>query len=171
MAQHTGNRQWTMLHKQGLPDTNGIHVCKPYPQLSPLSSEQWTSREICRNHQKLFYKSKQEGQSPYTALMVYRNIPLGGSLQSPMQILQGRQACTDLPLLHAGKIQMGINHAPRPTPEILCTKDKSLSAPTHNIIVGQHVMYREPQDGRWYPATVIQQLLEKDPISSKIMRM
>ena len=46
----------------------------------------------------LFYKAKEEGQSPYRALMVYRNTPLCGNLQSPMQILQGRQAHTDLPL-------------------------------------------------------------------------
>ena len=59
----------------------------------------------------LFHKAK-EGQSLYTALMVYRNTPLNGTLQSPMQILQGRQACTDLPLSHAAKMQMGINHAP-----------------------------------------------------------
>ena len=67
----------------------------------------------------LFHKAKEEGQSPYTALMVYRNTLLNGTLQSPMQILQGRQACTDLPLLHAAKVKIGINHAPRPTAEIL----------------------------------------------------
>ena len=65
----------------------------------------------------LFHKAKEEGQSPYTALMVYRNTPLNRTLQPPMQILQGRQACTDLPLSHAAKVQMGINHAPQPTAE------------------------------------------------------
>ena len=109
----------------------------------------------------LFHKAKEEGQSPYTALMVYRNTPLNGSLQSPMQILQGRQAHTDLPLLHAAKVKMGINHIPRPSAEILQVKDKSLSSPTHDIPIGQHVMYREPNDRRWYPATIIQQLPEK----------
>ena len=109
----------------------------------------------------LFHKAKGGGQSLYTVLMVYRNTPLNGTLQSPMQILQGRQAHTDLPLLNAGKVKMGINHAPRPNTEILCAKDKSLSAPTHDIPIGQNVMYREPSDKRWYPATVIQQLPEK----------
>ena len=75
-----------------------------------------------------------------------------------MQILPGRQAHTDLPLSHAAKVKLGINHTPRPTAEILCVKDKSLSIPTHDIPTGQHVMYREPNYGRWYPATVIQQL-------------
>ena len=109
----------------------------------------------------LFHKAKEEGQSPYTVLMVYRNTPLNGTLQSPMQNLQGTQACTDLPLSHAAKVQMGINHAPWPTAEILHVKDKLLSSPTHDIPIGQNVMYREPNDKRWYPATVIQQLPEK----------
>ena len=109
----------------------------------------------------LFHKAKEEGQFPYMALMVYRNTPLNGSLQSPMQILQGRQAHTDLPLSHAAKVKMGINHTPRPTAEILCVKDWSLSAPTHDLPIGQHVMYREPTHGRWYPVTVIQRLPQK----------
>ena len=108
----------------------------------------------------LFHKAKEEGQSPYTALMVYRKIPLNGSLQSPMQVLPGRQACTDLPLLHAAKVKMGINHTPKPTVEIHHVKEKSLSTPTHDIPIGQCVMYREPNDRRWYPATVIQHLTE-----------
>ena len=51
----------------------------------------------------LFHKAKEEGQSQYTALRVYRNTSINGILQSPMQILQGRQAHTDLPLSHATK--------------------------------------------------------------------
>ena len=78
-----------------------------------------------------------------------------------MQILQGRQACTDLPLSHAAKVKMGINHIPRSTTEILHVKDKSLSSPTQDTPIGHHVMYREPTDGRWYPPTVIQQLPKK----------
>ena len=66
----------------------------------------------------LFNKAKEEGQTPYTALMVYRNTPLmvyrntplNGNLQSPMQISQGRQAHTDLPLSHAVKVNMDINY-------------------------------------------------------------
>ena len=77
----------------------------------------------------LFHKVKEEAQSPYTALMVYRNTPLNWTLQSWMEMLQGRQTRTDLPLLHTAKMKMGINHAPRPTAEIFCVRDKSLSAP------------------------------------------
>ena len=77
-----------------------------YPQSNGLA-EKFVG--IIKN---LFHKAKEEGRSPYTALMVYRKTPLNGTLQSQMQILQGRQARTDLPLLHAAKVQMGINHAP-----------------------------------------------------------
>ena len=103
--------------------TSSLH----YPQSSRLAEK---CVGIAKN---LFHKAKEEGQSPYTALMVYRNTPLNGILQSPKQILQGRQACTDLPLLHAAKVQMGINHAPQPTAESLHVKDKLLSSSTHDI--------------------------------------
>ena len=112
MAQHIGNRQWTLLYQQGVPTTNASHVCQPPYQLFPLSSEQWTCREICWNHQDLVPQSQRRRPIPITALRVYRSTPLNGTLQSPMQILQGRQAHTDLPLSHAAKVQMGIKHAP-----------------------------------------------------------
>ena len=100
LAQHIGNRQQTLLHQQGVPNVNAIHVCQPHNQLSPLSPEQWTCRKFVGIIKNLFHKVKAEGQFPYTALKVYRKTPLNGSLQSPMQILQGRQAHTNLPLSH-----------------------------------------------------------------------
>ena len=45
--------------------------------------------------------------------------------------------------------------------KILHVKDRLLSSPTHDIPIGQNVMYREPNDKIWYPATVIHQLQEK----------
>ena len=111
--------------------TNHITSSPHYPQSNGLA-EKFVG--IMKN---LFYKAKEEGQSPYRALMEYRNTPLYGSLPSPMQILQGRQAHTDLSLSHAAMVKMGVNHATRPTAEILHLRDKSLSTQTHNIPVGQ----------------------------------
>ena len=85
---------------------NHITSSPHYPQINGLAEK---FLGIIKN---LFCKAKEEGQSPYTALMVYRNTPLNKSLQSPMQTVQGRQACTDLPLLHAAKVKSGINHTP-----------------------------------------------------------
>ena len=84
-------------------------------------------------------KQKKKVNPHIQLLMVYRNTLLYGTLQSLMQILQGRQAHTDLLLPHAARVQMGINHAPQPTAEILHIKDKMLSSPTHDIAIGQNV--------------------------------
>ena len=134
------SKEFQMLMKS--ISVNHITSSPLYPQSNGLA-EKFVG--IIKN---LFHKAKEGGLSPYTALMVYRSTPLNGTLQSPMQILQGRQACTDLPLSHAAKVKMGINHAPRPNAEILHAKDKSLSAPTHDIPIGQNVMYRAPSDKR-----------------------
>ena len=50
-----------------------------YPQSNGLA-EKFVG--IIKN---LFHRAKEEGQSPYTALMVYRSTPINGTLQSPMQ--------------------------------------------------------------------------------------
>ena len=123
MTQCIGNRQQTMLYLQGVPTTNAIHVCQPSYQLSSLSPEQWTCREICWDHQELIPQGQRRRPILYTAIMVYRNTPLNGTLQLLMQILQGRQAHTDLPLSHVAKVQMGIKHASQSTAEILHVKD------------------------------------------------
>ena len=108
---------------------NHITGSPHYPQSNGLAEK---FLGIMKN---LLYKAKKEGQSPCRALMVYRNTPLCGSLQSPMQILQDRQTHADLPLSHAAKLKMGINHVPRPAEEVLSLQDKSLSTQTHNIPV------------------------------------
>ena len=51
----------------------------------------------------LFNKAKEEGKDLYKCLRIYHNIPLTGSLQSPMQILQGRIARSDLPMSNVAR--------------------------------------------------------------------
>ena len=88
-----------------------------------------------------------------------------------MQILQGRQALTDLPLLHAAKVQMGINHVPWPTAEILCVKDKLLSSSTNDIPIGQNVKYREPNDKDGIQQLLSNSYQRRDHTSSEQMTM
>ena len=73
---------------QSMP-VNHLTSCPHYPQSNGLAEK------FVGITKTLFHKAKEEGQSPYTALMVYRNTPLNGTLQLPMQILQGRQTHTD----------------------------------------------------------------------------
>ena len=57
-----------------------------------------------------------------------------GSLQLPMQILQGRSARSDLPMSYAARKQLGIH------PQVLRNSDKHEVLPTHDLHVGQSVM-------------------------------
>ena len=150
------NKEFNKL-MESMP-VNHIKSSPHYPQSN------WLAEKFVGIMKNLFYKAKEEGQSPYRALMVYRNIPLCGSLQLPMKILQGRQGGTDLPLSHATKVKMAINHTPRSTAEILHLKDNHYPC-THMIYLLVNISCW------WYPANITQQLLEKCHISSKLMKI
>ena len=116
------SKEFQMLMKS--MSVNHITSSPHYPQRNGLVEK------FDRNIKNLFHEAEEEGQFPYTSLMVYRSTPLNGTLQSMVQILQVRQAHTDLPLLHAAKVKIGIDHIPRPSAEILHVKDTSLSPHT-----------------------------------------
>ena len=80
--------------------------------------------------------------------MVHRNTPLSSSLQSPMQILTSRSARSDLPMSNAARKQKGLDC------EQLRTKHKNEQMPLHDLHLNQEVMYQDPNDKRWYPATI-----------------
>ena len=52
-----------------------------------------------------------------------------------MQILQGRNARSDLPMSNAARKQLGIK------PKVIWNSDKHAALPTHDLHVGQHVMF------------------------------
>ena len=54
-----------------------------------------------------------------------------------MQILQGRSAGSDLPMSNAARKQLGIQ------PEVLRNIDKYEVLPTHDLHVGQSIMYQD----------------------------
>ena len=85
----------------------------------------------------LFNKAKEEGKDFYKCLMIYHNTPLTGNLQLSMQILQGRSARSDLPMSNTARIQLGI------LPKVFRNIDKQGKLPTHDLHVGQHVMYQD----------------------------
>ena len=79
---------------------------------------------------------------------VYCNTPLSSSLQSPMQILTSRSARSNLPMSNAARKQKGLDC------EHLRTKSKNEQVPSHDLHLNQAVMYQDPNDKRWYPATI-----------------
>ena len=133
---------------------NHITSSPHYPQSNGLA-EKYV--QIVKN---LFYKAKEEGTDLYKSLMIYRNTPLSHKLQSPMQILQSQTARTQLPMSSAAKIQQGLGS------EQLRVSNKNEHLPTHDFHIGQSVMYLNPVNNRWYPATITS--LCQEPQSYKI---
>ena len=109
----------------------------------------------------LFYKAKEEGRDFYKYLMMYHNTPLTGIMKSPLQILQGRNARSDLPISNAARKQLGIQ------PEVVKNNDRHAVLPMHDLHVGQDVMYQDSTSKHWYPAVI--QSLCSEPRSYKIL--
>ena len=78
--------------------------------------------------------------------MIYHNTPIKGSLQLPMQILQGRSAKSDFPMSNAARKQLGIQ------PEVIRNIEKEEVLHTHDLHVGQSVMYQDSVIKQWHPA-------------------
>ena len=78
-----------------------------------------------------------------------------------MQILQGRNARSDLPMWNAARKQLAVK------PEIVRNTDKHPALPTHDLHVGQQVMYQDSTSKHWYPAVI--DSLCSEPRSYKII--
>ena len=96
----------------------------------------------------VFYKAKEEGKIFYKCFIIYCNIPLTCSMQSPMQILQGRNARSELPMSNPARKQLGFQ------PEIVKNTDKHAALPTHDLHVGKQVIYQDSASKHWYPAVI-----------------
>ena len=69
-------------------------------------------------------------------------------------------ARSDLPMSNAATKQLGIQ------PEVIRDSDKHTVLPTHDIYVGQHVMFQDSTSKHWYPAVI--ESLCPEPRSYKI---
>ena len=125
-----------------------------YPQSKGLSEKY---AQIVKN---LFYKAQEEGTDLYKSVMIYRNTPLSNKLQSPMQILQSWTARTQLPMSNVARTQQGLGS------DQLRMNSKNEHLPIHELHISQSVMYLNPVNSRWYPATITSLCLE--PRSYKI---
>ena len=57
-------------------------------------------------------------------------------------------ARSQLPMYNVARKQHGLS------PEQLRVKSKNEHLPTHDLLIGQSVMYQDPVTKRWYPATI-----------------
>ena len=130
--------------------TSSLH----YPQSNCLAEK------YVQIVKSLFYKVKEEGKDFYRCLMIYCNTPFTCSLQSPMQILQGRNARSDLPVLKTARKQLCIQ------PEVIRNTDTHAALPTHDLHLGQQVMFQDSTNKCWYPG--LNESLCPEPRSYKI---
>ena len=133
--------------KQLMLDMSVNHITSSphYPQSNGIA-EKYV--QIVKN---LFIKAHEEGTNYQKALMIYRNTPLDDSLLSPMQILQGRAARSDLPMSYAAKVKFGLASG---QPSSL-RPEKNERAPTHDYKLNQDVKYLDPASKKWFPATIV----------------
>ena len=96
----------------------------------------------------LFHKAKEEGKDLYQCLMIYQNTALSNTLQSPMQILTSRSARSSLPMSNTARQQKCLNC------EDLGAQCKNEHLTTHAFHIGHSIMYLNPVNRRWYPATI-----------------
>ena len=78
--------------------------------------------------------------------MFILHYPHTDSMPSLMQIFQGRNVRSAL--LNAARKQLGSQ------PEIVSNFDKHATLPTHDLHVGQHVMFQDSTSKHWYPAVI-----------------
>ena len=133
--------------KQLMLDMSVNHITSSphYPQSNGLA-EKYV--QIVKN---LFIQAHEDGTNYQKALMIYRNTPLDDSLLSPMQILQGRAARSDLPMSYAAKVKFGLASGQPPS----LRPEKNECAPTHDYNMNQDVMYLDPASKKWFPATIV----------------
>ena len=133
---------------------NHITSSPHYPQSNSLT-ERFV--QIIKN---LFHKVEEEGTDIFKSLMIYYNIPLSSTTQSPMQMLQNTTARSQLAMSHAARKQLGLSS------EHLRVKNKNAHLPSHDLCVGQDVMFQDSISKRWFPATITS--LCEEPRSYKI---
>ena len=136
--------------KQLMTDMSVNHITSSphYPQSNGLADKYV---QIVKN---LFTKAHEEGTDYQKGLMIYKNTPLDDSLLSPMQILQGRAARSDLPMSHAAKVKYGLASG-RALPPPIQRQDKNERATTHDYHLQQDVMYLDPTSHKWFPAKIV----------------
>ena len=107
------------------------YITSHYPQSNGLA-EKYVQIVKC-----LFNKAIEEEKDFHKCLMIYCNTTLTGSLQMLMQIIQGRSARSDLPMSNAARNKLGLK------PDVLRNIDKHEKLPTHDLHIGQCIMYQD----------------------------
>ena len=92
-------------------------------------------------------------EDPYLAMMVYQTTPLGPDQPSPMEILHGHKAWSDLPLANAALKSKGLIQT-----AVESTKNQQ-STDKNQLKEGHPVMFKTPPEKKtWRKAVVLRYL-------------
>ena len=99
----------------------------------------------------ILQKAKDTSEDPHLAMMVYQTTFLGPDHPSPMEILHGCKAWSNLPLANAALKAKGLIHTAVESTKIQHNTDNQLKA-------GQWVMFKTPPEKTWRKAVVLKNL-------------
>ena len=100
----------------------------------------------------ILQKAKDTNEDPHIAMMVYQTTPLGPDQPSPMEILYGHKAQSDLPLANAVLTAKGLIQT-----VVESTKNQQ-NTDENQLKEGQPVMFKTPPEKTWGKTVVLKYL-------------
>ena len=119
-----------------------------FTSLPHYSQSNGLAEKIVQMVKNLLYKAKEEGTDLHKSLMIYCNTPLSSTLQSLVQLLQSRPTRSQLPLSNTARRQLGLSL------QQLRIKTKNNHLPSHDLCIGQDVMFQDSISKRCFPVTI-----------------
>lgn len=140
-------KEWDFVHTTSSPR---------YPQ-----SNGFAERNV-QTVKNILHKAKESHSDPYLALLCFRSTPIDHNLPSPAEMLYSRKPKTNLPskipnsLPDPRNIQKNLER--RQT-----SQKKYHDRHAHDLAAlqkGQHILMKKEEQGRWIPATVLNEASE-----------
>ena len=126
-----------------------ITILPHYPQSNGFAE---VYVKMCKG---ILQKAKDAGDDPHPVMMIYHNTQHGPNQKSPVEIICGKKAHSDLPMANAALWGKGL------VKETLISAKNQHKADDNQLIEGQIVMYKTPPEKIWRKATVVKYLRHK----------
>ena len=142
--------QWTMLYtvEAFTSVMNAYHV-NHITKITPLSAIliDWL-KSMSKLSRDYFTKPRKREKIFLNAWWSTTIHPLVAACSHQCKILQSRSARSNLPISNAARQQLGLQS------ERLRNVNKNEHVPSHDLHIGQDVMYQDATNKQWYPATI-----------------
>ena len=137
----------------GICDTSSPH----YPQSNRFIES------MVKTVKKTLHRAHKSRMDPQMALLCLRTTPVSSTLPSPMEMLMGRKAESNLPVSIRNNLpgRDGIHQALQQCQATQAASYNWQAGPElQNLHIGQHVHVQDHRDGTWTVAKVIQKCEE-----------